>query len=66
VGNLEELYSISRPITHLLTHSLTHQDVANYMRNDEKRAYGTVIAGGEAAEAKVDRAFLSSLLIQWL
>jgi len=36
------------------------------MRNDEKRAYGTVIAGGEAAEAKVDRAFLSSLLIQWL
>jgi len=26
---------------------------ANYMRNDEKRAYGGVLAGGEASEAKV-------------
>jgi len=28
-------------------------DVANYMRNDEKRAYGMVLAGGEASDAKV-------------
>jgi len=27
--------------------------VANYMRNDEKRAYGMVLAGGEASDAKV-------------
>jgi hypothetical protein len=26
---------------------------ANYMRNDEKRAYGSLLAGGEASEAKV-------------
>ncbi|KAF5834257.1 hypothetical protein DUNSADRAFT_9169 [Dunaliella salina] len=28
------------------------EDVANYMRNDEKRAYGAVLPGGEAADAK--------------
>lgn len=52
-------------ITLKLPEALCHnsaQDIANYMRNDEKRAYGTVIAGGEAAEAKVG----AGALRRWL